>query len=221
MIALALLALAAQPADVTVEEETPQLALTASWPADAAAIAPLDAALRADLRSRSREAIAEARAAASQARRERFPFVQHNLRIEWRIEGSTPQLISLSALTSATQGGGHSSDGYEALLWDRLTNRPVALTALLDMPALVPRFCAVHATVDRPSPEPCPTLGGRAIAPADTDGNGRFETLRVLIPVNYFEADGYPVDIPLAWEDFIRLPVSYQPAFEVSGERRE
>jgi hypothetical protein len=218
MIAL-LAAIALQAADVAVAEESPQLAMSASWPADAAAIAPLDAALRADLRRRGRDATAFARRIEGQVRRERFPFVQHALVIQWRIEGSTPQLISLSALVSATQGGGHSSDTYDALLWDRLADRPVAIGTMLDMPALEPRFCAAHASAGRPNEEGCPTLAGRTIAPADSDGNGRFDAWRVLVAVNYFEAEGYSVDIPIEPDDIARLPAGDRPAFEVPGER--
>ena len=229
MIAV-LLAVAVQAADVTVEQESPQLAVTASWPARAAAVPALDRALRADLRARSREAMAAARGAESQARRERFPFVRHALRIEWRIEGSTAQLISLSALTSASQGGGHSRDDHDTLLWDRLADRPVA--PLIERAALVTRFCAAYpAALDAhlgdaalPAGDPrrtCPTLGGRPIAPADRDGNGRFDAWRVLMAVNYFEAEGYPVDVAVEPGDIARLPDGYRPAFEVTGERRE
>lgn len=213
MIAM-LLAAAALGQDVTVERDHAELALGASWPAAADAIAPLRAALRDDMESRGRPALAAARRQQAQARRERFPFVRHALRIDWRIEGDTAQLVSLSALTSAAQGGGHSSDDYDALLWDRQRHRPVAFNAMLDMPALAPRFCAAHATLDRPEEETCPTLGGRRVVPADTDGNGRFDTLRVYVAVNYFEAEGYPVDIRVEPADIARLPDGYRPAFE-------
>jgi hypothetical protein len=225
MIALTLFALAVQAADVTLAEENPQLVLSVSWPAAADAIAPLSAHLRRDARARGRRATAVGRQAEAQARRGRYPFAQHSLTITWQVEGSTPQLFSLSAVTSAYTGGGHGSDDFDALLWDRSTDRPVDPYRLF--PSLGTRFCAAypealaaHGGAPSANQEQCPGLERRPLSPADRDGNGRFETLRAFVATGYFDAEGFSVDIPVEPTDIAGLSDHYRPAFEVLGERR-
>lgn len=231
MILLLAAALIAQDPEgfVEIAEDRPQLMSRASWPNRLEAVAPLAAHLRRDIGARRAEAMRAARRAETDARRRRYPFVPHVLSLDWQIQGSTPQLISLSADTGLTQGGGHSTDDHDVLLWDQLRNRPVAVAQLLDMSALAGRFCAAYPealTAHNPPPEgdarwTCPRLDALPIAPADTDGNGRFETLRILIgPASYFEAHCFSVDVPIEPSDIARLPDDYRPAFEVPGERR-
>lgn len=228
MIALVLALAATQAADVTLSEESAVLALQASWPARAAAETPLDAALRRDMQRRGAAATAVARRAEGAARRGGYPFAQHSLTLTWRTEGSTPQLFSLSAVASAYTGGGHGSDGFEALLWDRLRNRAIDPYRLFDGASLGRRFCAgypdaraAHGGAPSASAEDCPGMQRRPLAPADTDGNGRFDVLRAFVATGYFDAEGFWVDIPVEPEDIDRLPDGYRPAFEVAGERRE
>ena len=101
---------------------------------------------------------------------------------------------------------------------------------MIDRASVGVRFCAAYPdalTGHYPSPEgdprgACPRVQTLSLAPADTDGNGRFDTLRFLIgPASYFEANGFTVDVAIEPSDLVRLPDGYRPAFEVAGERRE
>ena len=233
ILAVALLTMVQAPDTPRVEfaEESPLLELNVSWPARADAISPLRAALIRDKDRRKRQWSNAARAFRRQAHAESFPFSRHVFSVEWQVEGITPQLVSLSAITNAYTGGGHGRQGYDILLWDQLRNRTVALAPLLEFEALAPRFCAIYPNALRnhlgegTMPEDderwnCPTVTGRPVAQADTDGNGRFDTLRFFMAVNYFDAEGYSVDVPVVAADIARLPDGYRPAFEIPGERR-
>lgn len=232
MLLLIAAVLSAQDPEGFVElaEDRPQLQSRASWPNRIDGIAPLAAHLRADMAARRAAAMRLARRSEADARRRDYPFVAHVLSIDWRVQGMTPQLISLSADTSVTQGGGHSTDDHDVLLWDQARRRPVAIGPMLDWPGLLARFCAAYPealTDHNPSPEgdarwTCPRAESLPLAPADIDGNGRFDTFRFLIgPASYFEAHGFTVDVAVETGDLARLPNDYRPAFEVPGERRQ
>jgi hypothetical protein len=68
----------------------------------------------------------------------------------------------------------------------------------------------------------CPRLGEQVLAPVDTDHDGRFDTLRVLMPPYvagpYTEGD-YIVDVPFAAADLAGVSAAYRPAFEAMRER--
>lgn len=232
MIVVAALALIAQDPEGFVElaENGPQLHSRAAWPNRIEAIAPLAAHLRRDLQTRRAALLPAARRQQADARRRRYPFVPHVLSIDWQVQGLTPQLVSLSADTGVTQGGGHSTDDHDVLLWDQARNRAVAIDEMIDRASVGVRFCAAYPdalTGHYPPPEgdprwTCPRVQALSLAPADTDGNGRFDTLRFLIgPASYFEANGFTVDVAIEPSDLVRLPDGYRPAFEVAGERRE
>jgi len=231
MILIAALMMIAQDPEGFVElsEDGPQLHWRAGWPNRIEAIAPLSAHLRRDVRTRRAALLRAARRQQADARRRRYPFVPHVLGIDWRVQGLTAQLLSLSADTSVTQGGGHSTDDHDVLLWDQTRNRPVRIGTMVGWIDLGRRFCAAYpdALIDHnPPPEGdgrwnCPRVQGLSLAPADGDGNGRFDTLRFLIgPASYFEAHGFTVDVAIEPADLARLPDRFRPAFEVAGERR-
>ncbi len=231
MLLLAAAMLLAQDPEgfVEIADDRPQLQSRASWPNRIDAIAPLAAHLRDDFAGRRAGAMRPAWRSEAHARSRNYPFVAHVLSIDWQVQGMTPQLVSLSADTSVTQGGGHSTDRHDVLLWDQARRRRVAIGPMLDWSGVRARFCAAYPdalTDHNPPPEgdarwTCPSTETLSLAPADTDGNGRFDTFRFLIaPASYFEANGFTVDVPVEAADLARLPDDYRPAFEVAGERR-
>ncbi|HMG47594.1 MAG TPA: hypothetical protein VK614_09070 [Allosphingosinicella sp.] len=232
----ALLALAAPPAAFLREEETPLLHFRYGWPAAAEAVPSLRAGLRREMAAARRWAIARATEGRRNARRMRLDYVQQDYDQVWEAAGATPQLLSLVSGTFALSGGAHGDMSVSALLWDLAADRAVDARALLGpaLAGMTGHFCAEldrqraenRGALVRPDPtDPfsrCPPLAEQVIAPADDDGNGRFETLRVLLPPYvagpYVEGD-YAVDIPVAPEDLARVPDRYQPIFEVAGQR--
>ncbi len=237
MIPLALLLLhAAQPGVFVHEDESEYLHFHYGWPAAAEAVPTLRAELRARMaaaRARAMEMAAEGRGTAAG---EGWQMPAHSHEQDWSLDGSTGQLMSLSAGVATYAGGAHGNLAYESLLWDRAEDRPVDASALLraGLGAMEERYCRDldrqreekrGEPVRRDPEDPhtsCPALAERVLAPADSDGNGRFDRLNVLIPPYaagpYVEGD-YVVAIPFEPADLAALPDGYRPAFEVAGQR--
>jgi hypothetical protein len=217
--------------DFVVEERDEQLAFSYSWPAAVEA----EPTLRARLAREMAAARAEARRTAEEDRVARggdFPFNPHDFEKAWRIAGGTERLLSLAASTHSYTGGAHGNVAFDALLWDREEDRPVEPAALLGAEAiatLTPRYCAAldaeraerrGEPVSRDPEDPfsaCPPLAEQVLAPADSDGNGRFDTLEVLIPpyvAGPWVEGPYPIDVPLAAGDLAGLDGTLRESFE-------
>lgn len=185
------------PAAREVKEDEGGLDFAYGWPAEAAAIPGLAAALEADMAKQRREALALARADRAE-RTPEMPFTGHYFQKRWRAHGDTGPLLSLAAQTGTFTGGAHGNSVFETLLWDRAAKRAIELAAVFTdakaaFAAMTPAYCA---ELDRQRAErrgeelplegadwmtECPPLAERAAAPADSDGDGRFDRIRVLI----------------------------------------
>jgi hypothetical protein len=243
MIALAALLLAAQPAaDFLREEETDLLHFRYGWPAAAEREPALRAMLRQRMEASRRRAVTIAIATRRDRRRMRFDYITQEYDQVWEAGGDGPQLLSLVSGTFELSTGPHGFIGEEAILWDRAARREVEARSLLGsgLAGMRARFCA---ELDRqraekregdPVADPvdpfnrCPPLADHVLAPADRDGNGRFDTLRVLIPPEsvgpYVESE-YIIDIAFEPRDLAAVPERYRPDFEapatVSREIRD
>lgn len=237
MILLALLLVqAAQPGAFAQDEESEHLHFHYGWPAAAEAVPALRAELRARMAAARARALAMAAEGRARAAGEGWEMPAHAHEQDWSLDGSTAQLTSLSAGIATYAGGAHGNLAYEALLWDRAEDRPVGTAAMLGagLAAMTERYCRgldrqreekrgepVRRDPDDPHSS-CPALAERVLAPADSDGNGRFDRLNVLIPPYaagpYVEGD-YVVEIPFEPGDLAAIPDGYRPAFEVAGQR--
>lgn len=236
ILLLALAAAAAQPTDFVREEESALLHFRYSWPAAVEREPALRALLRRRMEESHRRAVATALASRRDRRRMGFEYHSHDYAQAWEAAGSTPLLLSLVSGSFDLSTGPHGFIGEDAILWDRAARRPVEARALFagGLAGMRARFCAAldrqraerregDAIADPEDPSNrCPQLADHVLAPADQDGNGRFDTLRVLIPPEaagpYVEAE-YLIDIPLEPEDLAGLPERYRPDFEVPGDR--
>lgn len=207
-----------------------------AWPQGAAA----DSRLLTELTRRRLESRADAVRYVEEDRRSRPPeagFNPHYYHQNWDVAGSAPQLLSLQSSIETYTGGAHGNMHFEAILWDRMEGRAVAVPNLLGDAALErlgPRYCeALDAEraerrgepVQRGSDEiftDCPALAEQVMALADEDGNGRFDTLRILLPPYaagpYVEGD-YIVELTFEPGDLAGIPDGFRPAFEVPGAR--
>jgi hypothetical protein len=236
ILLLAFAAAAAQPADFVREEESELLHFRYSWPAAVEREPALRALLRRRMADSHRRAVATALASRRDRRRMGFEYNSHDYAQAWEAAGSTPLLLSLVSGSFDLSTGPHGFIGEDAILWDRAARRPVEARALFGdgLPGMRERFCA---ELDRqraekregdPIADPadpfnrCPPLADHVLAPADGDGNGRFDLLRVLIPPEavgpYVESE-YVIDIPLEPHDVAAVPDRYRPSFETPGER--
>ncbi|MGQ0589896.1 MAG: PdaC/SigV domain-containing protein [Sphingosinicella sp.] len=207
-----------------------------AWPTAAAE----DPRLRAALERDRVEARAEAERYVAEDRQSRPPeagFNPHYYHQNWEVAGSAPQLLSLQASIETYTGGAHGNMHFEAILWDLADGRGIAGPELFGRAALErlgPRYCdALDAERAERRGEPvrrgsddmftdCPALAEQVMAPADEDGNGRFDSLRILLPPYaagpYVEGD-YIVELAFEPEDLAGIPDRFRPAFEVPGER--
>lgn len=232
----ALLLQAAAPGDFVHEEESGQLYFHYGWPAAADAVLALRSELRARMAASQARATVMAAEGRAMAASEGWEMPPHAHEQDWRVAGSAPQLISLSAGVATYAGGAHGNLAYETLLWDRLNDRtvdaPILFRAALE--GMKERYCdALDRQREEKRGEPvrrdpedphtaCPPLAERVLAPADSDGNDRFDRLHVLIPPYaagpYVEGD-YVVELPFEPADLAALPAGYRPAFEAPGDR--
>jgi hypothetical protein len=229
LAALLAVGAAPAPADVQVHRENGYVAFDYSWPAAVAAEPGLARALRLRMAGELRQATINARAQSAAARRGGYEFARHLFETSWRFEGRGARLTSLSAETSSFTGGGHAEPGYEVFLWDRSATRALDIHRLFGRAALAalnPRFCAARLAalsehLSEPPGDPreegewaCPLLIEQTMGPADADGDGRFDTLRIFVSRGYFDTEGYTVDVALTAGDLVRIPALYRSGFE-------
>jgi hypothetical protein len=231
---LALLLAAGQPQPFANAREDALLDFGYSWPA----VVEEEPALRDRFAREMQTAEAQARRDAQEDQAARqgsgAPFHNHSYSRIWENAGTTPQLLSLTARTETFTGGAHGNLGLAALLWDRAADREVDAEGLLGTAALqglTPRYCArLNAMRAERRGEPvrpggglftdCPPLAGHPLAPADRDGNGRFDTLRILIApyeAGPWAEGTYIVELPLEPGDLAALPETYRAAFETGA----
>jgi hypothetical protein len=201
-----------------VEEKNDLLEFTYGWPAEAAAIPRLAAQLEADMGKQRAEAADSARG--DKAAREGEPeFNGHFFSKSWKTYGNGRRLLSLGVSVETFTGGAHGNQTFDALLWDRQADAPVALGALFTDPAraaeLIGRaFCQRldRQRGERRGEEPplsgdgflveCPPIAEQVIVPLDRDDRV-FEGLLVLVPpyaAGPYAEGAYEVEVELTDE---------------------
>ncbi len=232
MLLAALLLAATQPADFRLSEDSDALAFSYGWPAVVAG----DPVLERELRGRLEAAREQAESYLADDRGSRpadAPLNPHHYAAEWRVDGETAALLGLSATIETYTGGAHGNLQYAALLWDRASHAPIEAAGLLGagLARIGPRYCAAldaERAGKRGGPtDPadmfgnCPQIEVQVLAPVDKDGNGRFDTLAVLLPPYaagpYVEGD-YVIEIGFEAGDLAAIPATYRAAFEPPGE---
>ena len=219
------------PDGFAFDETDEDLVFHYGWPVEVDATPVLRQRLNRELSADYGETQEAAEADRARRRGSGLEFGQHDFAKDWRTEGMTPQLLSLAATTSSYSGGAHPNVAFSTLLWDRRRDRPVAAAQLLGRRGLArigPRYCAAfraeraEASGEPADPDlPCPPLAARTLAPADQDGNGRFETLVVLLDA--YEAGGYAggpavVEIGFQAGDLPLIARRYRAEFETGVE---
>jgi hypothetical protein len=223
---------ALQPADFLHEEKGGQLDFSYAWPAAVDALPTLRERLRGEMEADRRQALEWANEARDEARREGREFFPHYYDKGWQVAGSTPLLLSLTASKEAFTGGAHGNIHFSSILWDLRTDQAATAAEVLGTAALesmAGRYCASlnaeqaerrHEPV-QPDPDDqfsqCPPLAEQVLAPKDTDGNSRFDTLDVLLApyvAGPYAEGPYFVEMPFRANDVAILPERWRAAFE-------
>lgn len=232
MLLAALLLAAAQPADFQLSEGSDALAFSYGWPAIVGGDPVLEQAMRERLDAAREEAnryLAEDR----ESRPADAPVNPHHYAAQWRADGETAPLLALSAAIETYTGGAHGNLQYAALLWDRAAHRPADAAGLLGagLARIGPRYCAAldaERAEKRGGPtDPddmfgnCPQIDMQVLTPMDKDGNGRFDTLAILLPPYaagpYVEGD-YVIEVGFEAGDLAAIPAGYRAGFEAAGD---
>jgi len=215
----------------SVEEKTDTLEFSYAWPTEAAAIPALSRQFEEEL---GRDRVEKTTAAREDKAALGSGFLAHSFSKEWKLAGSTPQLLSIVAEVSSFTGGAHPNTEYDGLLWDRSAGRMISAADLFagGLAGLSQRYCkeldALRAEkrgeAVPPSPDDfmttCPAIADQPVVPADTNGNGRFDTIKVWLAPSvagpYAEGD-YQVELKVDAATLATLKPSYRAAFEAKS----
>lgn len=227
---------ASPPAEAfTAAEKTELVDFSYRYPAAAAAIPALARQLQADMARIKAEALGFATQDRDSARDSDRPFHGHYLHKEWTSLGETSQLLSLTALVETFTGGAHGNSGLAALLWDRAGSREVPLASLF--PSALSLEHATRAAyckeldaerAKRREGEAlegqfseCPKYAELVVAPADEDGDRRFDHLRFLagpyVAGPYVEG-AYEISIAVPPELIAAVQPRYRDSFEAQPQ---
>jgi peptidoglycan-N-acetylmuramic acid deacetylase PdaC-like protein len=228
-----LMALASASAGWTphkVVRNTALLDFSYQWPAEAAAIPALDLQLYKEAKAKLAKAQNDALDDQTAARQQKREFHQHEFSMSWTMAGQTARLLSLQSLLGTFSGGAHPNTIYGALLWDRRANRQVNVGALFLQPdafsALTRiRYCAaLNAERHKRrqgedfggSFDQCPKFSDLAIAPADKNKDGRFDTIEFVaspyVAGPYVEGE-YETSLPVTSQLINAIRPEYRNSF--------
>lgn len=223
MIAAAALLLAAAPQPFSRVEDTPILHFRYAWPAEAETIQALRTLWRRQMAMAQQEAVEAAQESHEAARDAEVTFHQELYDKVWSLEASSAHLLSFTADLRTDNNGAHPNRDFDSLIWDRSANRAVSAASLLGrgLAGMSARYCRLlTAQVNArggEAPERCPALAERVLSFSDSDHDGRFDALHVLVPpyVAASYADGsFVVDVPLEGGDLAAVPAAYRSDFE-------
>jgi hypothetical protein len=128
------------PSAVTIDEKTDLLAFHLAWPAEISAVPELADRIRAQALAHKAELLRTATADKAQRAKKDFPFHPYEFSEDYRVVGSTPRLLGVTATWYDYTGGAHGMHGTKATLWDRSSGHEIAFADL---------FTAGDAAFDR------------------------------------------------------------------------
>ncbi len=234
-IALLLTAAAPGPRGVEIERNSAALEFSYAWPAEAAAIPPLDRRFRTAMDKAWREARAIVREEQKLTREQKRPFNPQFYSMAWTTAGQSSRLLALQSDQGTFTGGAHPNRSHGALLWDRALTREITVDALFATSAGLPAatrsaYCAAldAERLKRREGEKlggdfdeCPKNADLAISPADGDKDGRFDRLDFVaspyVAGPYVEGE-YEISLPISAALIGALKPAYRPSFEAQRQ---
>lgn len=227
-------AAAAKP--VKIEHDSGALEFSYTWPAEAAAIPALDRKFRAELAMAYREALTNGREDQKLYKEQQREGAKDFYSMTWTTAGETSRLLSLQNELSTFTGGAHPNTSYDALIWDRKLNHKTTMDALLGGPgrlAAVTRAAYCKALdeervkrregekLDLPEFNACPKYSDLAIAPVDSNRNGRFDAIDFVaspyLAGPYVEGE-YEIRVPVTPKLIAALGPEFRGSFEAQRQ---
>ena len=235
LAAATLVAAPATARDVTIVRNSPVLKFTYEWPREAAADNRLDRVLRAEANKEWRERLDGEIDNRKNDKGEGFEFRQGYDTFYWKTAGQTPRLLSLQGTGEAMSSGmAHPEHWNETLLWDRRARKEIKLESLFSNPAsFAPltrvAYCAALAKEQRKrleragggDPDPCPNYTDLAIAPADKNKDGRFDSIDFVAPpyaAGYYALGEFDIALPVTIAIIRAVKPEYRSSFEAQRQ---
>jgi len=234
---LAFLALiGAAPVPHKVVRNTAVLEFSYEWPAQAVAVPALDSKFYNEAKKALREAQANALEDQTLAKADKRDFNGHLYSMVWTTAGETPRLLSLQSAFDTFEGGAHPNHSYDALLWDRVLGREIAIgdqflhassfAALTRGP-----YCKALAReqskrrdgekLDLREFNECPKYSDLAIAPVDKNKDGRFDRLGFIaspyVAGPYAEGE-YEIELPVTPQLIAAMKSTYRSSYEAQRQ---
>lgn len=236
LFAIALVACGpAEARPVKIERNSNLLEFTFAWSSEAAAVQALDRRFRADLAKAYRAALENARQDQLLARQQQRDYNPQFFSMQWTTAGQTPRLLSLQNQLGTFTGGAHPNSNNGALLWDRRLNQQVSMDALFlrkqAFGALTRiRYCVLLAAERQKRRQgeklggdfdQCPKYSELAIAPADKDKDGRFDSIAFVaspyVAGPYVEGE-YEIEVPVTRQLISGMKPAYRNSFEAQRQ---
>jgi hypothetical protein len=222
---------ASAAAPVKVERNSKALEFTYEWPSEAAAIRALNQRFRTELGTAFRRASADANDDEKLAKEQKREFHPHFYSMTWTKAGQTPALLSLESELGVFTGGAHPNAVYGALLWDRRLGREIKFDDQFIQPAAFAKLARApyckKLDAERLKKrqgeklggefDKCPPFSDLAIAPADSNGDGRFDIVRFTAsPYTagpYAEGE-YVLELPVTRQLMAAIKPRYRPSYQ-------
>ena len=234
LCAVALTAAAGPPHKVV--RKTAALDFSYEWPAEATAIPALDMRFYKDAKAKLAEAQKNAAEDQKLARQQKRDFNQHFFSVDWTAAGQTPRLLSLQAENGSFEGGAHPNTSYDAMLWDRRATRTASIESLFAQASdLVATTSGIYCKkldaerakrregekLDLPEFNQCPKYSDLAIAPVDSNKNGRFDRIDFVaspyVAGPYVEGE-YEIMVPVTSKLIGALKPDFRNSFELQRQ---
>jgi len=218
---------------VAIAEATKLFSFDYSYPAAAAAIPALKALLDQQAAETRAELATGAREEHKSLTGSDMTFHAHSRETAWQVVTDLPGWLSLSATASSFTGGAHPNHWFEAMLWDKVSDRKRAATDLFTSKAALaaaiqPAFCAeLNRQRSKKRGEPVSSEGGEEGFDACLDPTAyplilgsstgtAFNRIGVLVPPYeagpYAEGD-YEVTLPVTAAVLKTVKPEYRQTF--------
>lgn len=122
--------------DIVIDRKDEVLEYSYSWPAVAAAIAPLNQWLQSHSDDQYAKWRKMAEEAQKDARTNDFPFTGYSYQQNWSAVADTPQVLVMEAQGYEFTGGAHGMPFTVSMIWDKAAGRRLAIKDVLDIGAL-------------------------------------------------------------------------------------
>ncbi|MBB6123128.1 DUF4163 domain-containing protein [Sphingobium subterraneum] len=227
---------AATVSPVALASDDGTLDFTYAWPGEAAAIPKLDSWLRGNADTLKADALRAAKDDRKSAEKDGFPYRQHSYEEKWAVVADTPRLLIMQSEDYVYTGGAHGMPISTAILWDRQTEKRLAIGALMDVKkmAAITRnaFCKAldgerakkrggdpqsGATPDDPF-NGCPDMAAQLVLPISSEAGAPLDRLRVYIgpyEAGPYAEGIYQMDLPFSRAMLVAVRPKWRDAFRV------